>query len=331
MRDGRYAGRINTLMAVTVVAGNGAAVAINTLTAGTRPWPGGLELIREYPFWWSAGLTVAMVVAGAALRRAERAADHRLAELVPPIERPEPWVVDRPAQVREVVAVLLRSSGATVGITTALHGAGGFGKTTIAKIIRADRRVLRRFGRRVYWVTLGRDVRTKVEIADKINDLIKRVAADQAVTFTDPQQAGDHLKAVLDVGPRRLLILDDVWHKEQLEPFLVSGRWCALLVTTRNSDLLASRGVPIKIDQLSAAQARELLTWKIPPLPMALIDALLAETGRWPLLLRLVNKVLADQAKTSVDLTAAAETVRDRLRQHGALVIDQLTERRVLI
>ena len=41
----------------------------------------------------------------------------------------------------QIVAQLLRGGGATVGITTALHGAGGFGKTTIAKMVCADPRV----------------------------------------------------------------------------------------------------------------------------------------------------------------------------------------------
>ena len=66
-------------------------------------------------------------------------------------------MVDRPAEVDRIVAALRRSAG-TVGVTTAVHGAGGFGKTTVAKMVRADRRVLRRFRGRVYWVTLGRDV-----------------------------------------------------------------------------------------------------------------------------------------------------------------------------
>ena len=77
--------------------------------------------------------------------------------LVPAVQRPEPWVVYRPAEVDRIVAALRRSAG-TVGVTTAVHGAGGFGKTTVAKMVRADRRVLRRFRGRVYWVTLGRDV-----------------------------------------------------------------------------------------------------------------------------------------------------------------------------
>ena len=199
----------------------------------------------------------------------------------------------------------------------------------MAKVIRADRRVLRHFGRRVYWVTLGRDVQTNAAITDKVNDLIKRIAPESPVTFTDPQHAGAHLGALLDTGPRRLMILDDVWREEQLKAFVIGGRRCARLLTTRNPTLVAKGAadavVRVMVDQFSDKQARALLTWQLPPLPPSLVDALLAETGRWPLLIRLVNKVLADQAKTTGDLTTAAAAVRDRLRQHGALAVDELT------
>jgi hypothetical protein len=58
-----------------------------------------------------------------------------LAEVVPVEQRLEPWVVDRP-DGRTVVTALLEQARATVGITTAVHGAGGFAKTTVAKLVR---------------------------------------------------------------------------------------------------------------------------------------------------------------------------------------------------
>ena len=119
---------------------------------------------------------------------AQRWYDRGLAVLVPAVQRPEPWVVDRPGEVGQVVAALRRRAG-TVGITTAVHGAGGFGKTTVAKMVRADRRVLRRFGGRVYWVTLGRDAGRQA-LAGLVNELIGQLEPGRAVTFTDARQAG---------------------------------------------------------------------------------------------------------------------------------------------
>ena len=242
--------------------------------------------------------------------------------LVPAVQRPEPWVVDRPAEVDQIVAALRRSAG-TVGITTAVHGAGGFGKTTVAKMVRADRRVLRRFGGRVYWVTLGRDV-GKQALAGLVNGLIGQVEPGRAATFTDARQAAEQLAAVLAAGPRRLLVLDDVWSEEQLAAFPVAGR-CARLVTTRIPSLAKGASVPVKVDQMSETQARALLSAGLPPLPAAVTAGLLEETGRWPLLLRLVNKILADQAQLQPDIAAAAEDLLGRLRRGGALQVDQLT------
>lgn len=83
--------------------------------------------------------------------------DRGLAELVPALQRPGPWGVDRPAEVNQIVAALHCKAGETVAITPTVQGRGGLGLTTIAQIVRADRRVLRRFRGRVYWVTLGRN------------------------------------------------------------------------------------------------------------------------------------------------------------------------------
>src|SRR6266508_2896919 len=141
------------------------------------------------------------------------------------------WVVDRPAEVEQVVEALLRGQRGTVGITTALHGVGGFGKTTLARMVCADSRVRQAFNGRVHVVTLGRDIGGVAETAAKVNDVIKLVSGREA-TYTDPELAGRMLGALLDDGPRWLLVLDDVWEPEQLAPLASGGRQCTRLVTT---------------------------------------------------------------------------------------------------
>ncbi len=308
---------------VTAVAAAVLTVAGNVLTGATAPkgFPG----LQRHPLWWTAGATAAVAVAWLLAWAAPRWYERRLSRLVPAVQRPEPWVVDRPAEVAQIVAALRRSAG-TVGITTAVHGAGGFGKTTVAKIVRADPRVLRRFRDRVYWVTLGRDVgkdEGKQALAGLVNGLIGQMEPGWAATSTDARQAADQLAAVLDAGPRRLVVLDDVWSEEQLAAFPVAGR-CARLVTTRIPSLARGASVPVKVDQMSETQARALLSAGLPPLPAAVAAGLLEETGRWPLLLRLVNKILADQAQLR-DIAAAAEDLLALLRRRGALQVDQLT------
>ena len=212
---------------------------------------------------------------------------------------------------------------ATVGITTGLYGAGGFGKTTLALMVCADRRVRRRFAGRVYLVTVGRDVRGAAAISAKVNDVIKLVAGEDA-TFTDPELAGRRLGALLDAGPRRLLVLDDVWEPEQLVPFTEGGKGCARLVTTRVPGLVTDRGVAIQVDQMSPEQARVLLTSGLPPLNETVVQGLLEATGRWPLLLRLVNKILADYARVAASVYEQAMVLVEKLRAGGPAVVDDL-------
>ena len=94
---------------------------------------------------------------------------------VPPELKVPGWVVNRPAELEAVVTAVTSTQGGTVGITTGLYGAGGFGKTTLAQMVCADRRVRRRFGGRVYLVTVGRDVRGAAAVAAKVNDVGSRL------------------------------------------------------------------------------------------------------------------------------------------------------------
>jgi len=129
---------------------------------------------------------------------------------------------------------------------------------------------------------------------------------------------------VLASGRRRLLILDDVWSEDQLAVFPAVGR-SARLVTTRNPTLVTASGTPVKVDRMSEGQAKAVLSAGLPPFAPRIAAALIAETGSWPLLLRLLNKILADRARLQPDISAAAVDLLDRLRRRGALHVDQLT------
>lgn len=295
---------------------------VNVATGGSSPW---LPMVESHPLRSTVVATLAVAMTSLLAWWTHRQADAQWSAVVPVAQRPEPWVVDRPVEVGQVVSALVSRAGATVGITTAVHGAGGFGKTTVAKIVGADRRVLRRFGGQVYWVTFGRDVRSPASIAERVNDLIVRLDPSNPVSFTDPRQASEYLASLLGNGPARLLILDDVWYPEQEAAFPVRGTKCARLVTTRIPSLVAGDSIPVRVDQVTAEQARLLLTTGLTPLPPRAVAELVAETGRWPLLLRLVNKVLVDQVKSNADLPRCAQDLLGLLRNSGALGIDGLT------
>ena len=271
---------------------------------------------------WAAPLAALAGVVAAIAAVYGPVARPRAAPLPPELMVPD-WVVGRPAELAAAVKALVGERAETVGITTGLYGAGGFGKTTLARMVCADRRVRRRFAGRVYLVTVGRDTRAAAAVVAKVNDVIKLVF-DEDATFTDPQLAGQRLGSLLASGQRRLLVLDDVWETGQLAPFIEGGMNCARLVTTRVPELLARQGTAVQVDQMSPEQAHTLLTAGLPPLDETVAAGLLEVTGRWPLLLRLVNKILADYAGLAPDVSAKGTVLVERLRERGPAVVDDL-------
>src|SRR5512141_1463792 len=152
---------------LAAVMGTVLAAELNLATGGTaQPFPsvrvGWVRTPSRLggdPWWWTVGATVGVAVAGLGLWGAQRGYEGqaaRLRALVPAGQLPEPWMVQRPTEVGLVVSAVLAGGGpgrragglrdrATVGVTTAVEGAGGFGKTTVAKMVRSDGRILRRF------------------------------------------------------------------------------------------------------------------------------------------------------------------------------------------
>ncbi|MET9558310.1 NB-ARC domain-containing protein [Streptomyces sp. NPDC006645] len=296
------------------------ALAANAATSDAR-WPGVLDLLRRNS-WESVAATtlLAVLVAASVVVRQEKPA---AAASDPPPPEPPPvadWVVDR-AQGDEVVAAVCGSGGA-VGITTSLSGAGGFGKTTLAGVVCANPQVQRRFRGRVYTVTIGRDVRGRAAIAAKVAEATRFITGNTE-EFDDPALAGAHLGRLLNQRPRTLLVLDDVWESEQLAPFLRGGKRCVRLVTTRVPSLLPPDARSIAVDEMSPDQARAVLTHQLPPLSGDITDALLRATGRWALLLRLANRLIAEQVATGADVTTAATDMLRELSARGPTVVDR--------
>jgi WD40 repeat protein len=301
--------------------GLGLAVVLGLASCGLLVWVGVGHGLGSASSWAGVLAAVAGVVAAVAVVWPLLAGPSRVLPLAG-LEIPG-WVVDRPAEAGQVITALMAGGRRPVGITTGLHGAGGFGKTTLARVVCADRRVRHRFRGGIFLVTVGRDVRGAAAVAAKVSDVIKAVAGEGA-TFTDPDLAGSRLGALLDAGPRRLLVVDDVWEADQLAPFTAGGRNCARLVTTRVPGLIGGQAVAVRVDQMSPEQAERLLTDGLPPLNPLVVRDLLAVTGRWPLLLRLVNKILDDAAGTGANTAAVATELVGRLRVGGPAVVDNL-------
>ncbi|MFD8223398.1 NB-ARC domain-containing protein [Streptomyces massasporeus] len=232
------------------------------------------------------------------------------------------WVVARSEADRaiELVCARRRSAG-PVGVTTGLEGAGGFGKTTLATIVCASTRVRKHFQERIYFVTVGRSVRGSAAIAAKVAEVTKYITGD-TTPFDDPELAGAHLGRLLDQRQRTLLVLDDVWEQEQLSPFLQGGAQCVRLITTRIPAILPDDADRIRVDQMPSVQAEAVLAGNIPELSHEVKAQLLALTGRWALLLRLTNRIIAAEIASGMDPNAAASSTAQRIYREGPAGVD---------
>ncbi|MFD8564784.1 NB-ARC domain-containing protein [Streptosporangium canum] len=265
---------------------------------------------------WIASLAGAVVLIVALTLLLPRLSERRArvpSFRVPP-RNPE-WV-DRPELA--MITAALRRGSAPVGLTAGIVGAGGFGKTSLAAEICHRREVRRRFKGGIIWVTLGRD-RTGAELASLINDVVAHLDEERP-EFGDPEQAGHRLAEVLDGRKPVLLVIDDAWNAAQLGPFLLAAAHAQLLVTTRRPSIV--RGATIEVDEMSPQAATHLLTRDLPDMRADLVRDLLRVTGRWPLLLAIVNARLRKQRACGADVDTAAEEALQRLRANGPATFD---------
>jgi hypothetical protein len=164
---------------------------------------------------------------------------------VPPLHGDEvarPWLMDK------LVAAVTRPGISAVGMTTGLWGAGGFGKTTMARLLVHRKEVREEFRDGVVWVTVGEDA-AGPELADKVINAVCVLSGGRPA-LTDPLAAGVELGRVL--GNRRvLLVVDDVWSSAQVEPFLVGGYGAVRLFTTRVRGVLPRSVEPVQVDAMN--------------------------------------------------------------------------------
>jgi WD40 repeat protein len=240
--------------------------------------------------------------------------------MAPPLDS---RTVGRPELADEVVR-LLTDAGGTVALTGVV-GTGGFGKTTLAAIVCHRPEMDAQFPGGLVWATIGEDP-SREQLVATINDLCEQLTGQRS-TLSSPEQAGFHLGELLDQRPATLLVVDDVWRQPDLTPFLLGGRAATRLVTTRMAAVLPADAHRVKVDQLRAEQARQLLTAGLPPLPAGLVDQLLTQLGGWALVIALANGGLRGRAGDGGDVAYAARELVDDLMAVGPVAADGRDQR----
>jgi WD40 repeat protein len=221
-----------------------------------------------------------------------------------------------------IVRMLDQRREEPVAITAALRGAGGYGKTTMAKALCHDERVQQAFDDGILWVTLGEN---PGNLVGKVEDLIYTLSRERP-GFSGIDAATAHLAELLaerDI----LLVVDDVWDGTHLKPFLQGGTRCARLVTTRNEDVLPANAQGLMVDAMYPDEAVQLLSYGLPIVAITATEqqalrALVARLGEWALLLKLANGVLRDRVGRGEALANALAYLNKALDKRGLTAFD---------
>jgi hypothetical protein len=239
---------------------------------------------------------------------------------------PEPPAdfVQRPSEFNALKKQLLDAKGDAVAITAALRGAGGYGKTTLAKALAHDPDIQDAYFDGILWVELGE----KPENLLIVSDLITRLTGAQPGLNTINAAASALGEAL---GDRRILmVVDDAWREQDLRPFLQGGASTTRLVTTRNDNTLPSHSVRQRVDAMHGNEAAALIATGLPTGQVVTqrreLNALAARLGEWPLLLKLVNGFLRNRVVNHEALPLAIAGVNRRLDAKGLVAFDAANE-----
>ena len=162
-------------------------------------------------------------------------------------------------------------------------GMGGSGKSVLAAAVQ-DRAVCRRFPDGLTWVRLEPPTADPAArpgmLARRQQQLVAKLtpAGQVAGEVTDVEQGRDRLAELLH-DRACLVVVDNVWTKDDVYAFDVLGQRGALLVTTRNAGLVRGMdAAEVEVAELSDAQARTLAAgWAAVPeqlLPPSAVETL---------------------------------------------------------
>jgi WD40 repeat protein len=227
--------------------------------------------------------------------------------------------VPRPEEFDQLLANLCnREDEEALAITTALRGAGGYGKTTLAKALCHHEAVQETYDDGILWVTLGEK---PGDLVGRLADLVETLSEERP-SFSDVNAASTRLRELLadrDV----LIVLDDVWDSTHLTPFMQNTGRGALLITTRNFDTLPPDTRRVDVDAMRGDEAVALLGARLSEVDQPSLRQLSKRLGEWPLLLTIANGVLRDRIdRLGQDAGVALGWVNTALDRRGLTAFD---------
>jgi hypothetical protein len=232
--------------------------------------------------------------------------------------------IPRIKELEHIIAELLaHEHGENVAITAALKGAGGYGKTTLARAVCHDERIQEHFDSGILWITLGE---SPGDLTGRTLDLIETLSGIRPA-FTGIEAATVRLKTLLE-DRDILFIIDDVWNQAHLKPFMQGGNRCVRLITTRNDTVLPFRTRKVVVDAMRTDEAVALLVSGVEggDIDHYELRQLAELLGHWALLLKLVNSVIRERVLHGQNFQQAVQYVTKALDRRGLTAFDARDE-----
>ena len=193
--------------------------------------------------------------------------------------------IERPEAVRALRDALFAADGHRAVALTAVEGMGGIGKTVLAQALFKDEVVREAFPDGLVWITVGREPTYNLDV--RLREIARVIggANDEAV-------AAETLYRTAIADKAALIVIDDIWNRADLDPFLAESVRSRFLFTTRDASIGRFSGArEHRVDLLDDAQARELLALWVGQLPAG-ADEVLRECGGLPAALSTVGAML---------------------------------------
>jgi len=238
---------------------------------------------RRYPEQWSELLGDIEAHNGAALAPGYRTTPATYITAPPTVAN----YIERREAVRALRETLFGADEHRAVALTALEGMGGIGKTVLAQALFQDEVVRQAFPDGLVWITVGRE--PTHDFTARLREIAKVLGGGR-----DETVAAETLYRTTIAGKAALIVLDDIWSKADLDPFLAESPRSRFLFTTRDAAIARFSGArEHRVDLLDEPQARELLAlWAGALAPGA--DDILPECGGLPLALSTVGAMLRD-------------------------------------
>lgn len=225
--------------------------------------------------------------------------------------------IERPALFDQLLRSLLETARQDLALTTALHGAGGLGKTTLAAALCHHDETIMNFDDGILWVTLGKHP----NVHEGLTKLYAALTGERP-GFVDQEDAVFHLAEKLE-DKNCLIVIDDVWDTAHLKPFMRGGKGCTRLITTRIFDV-ASEAARFNVDEMTVSEAVRMLTTHFddPPPDASLFRELAERLEKWPLLLEMAGATLRHRISRGDTPAGALAYVNKKLDKQGVMTFD---------